>query len=147
MPAVLAQEIDVAQLAQPLVVVDQQGIARAVAELQKRFERAAHAGDVGGKRGVVEQLAAFVLARRVADLGGAAADQRDRPMAGALHQAQQHDADEVADMQAVGGAVEADVGGDALARGQGVEPFEVGGLVEEAALHQLADELGAMRHF
>ena len=68
-------------------------------------------------------------------------------MAGALHQAQQHDADEVADMQAVGGAVEADVGGDRAARGQGVEPFEVGGLVEEAALHQLADELGAMRHF
>ncbi len=121
-------------------------MAGAVAERQERLERAAHAGGVAGERGIIEQLAALVLARGITDLGGAAADQGDRPVAGALHQAQQHDAHQIADMQAVGGAVEADVGGDRLLGGQRIEAFEVGGLVEEAALHQLADELGTMGH-
>ena len=59
-----------------------------------------------------QQLAALVLARRVADLGRPAADQRDRPVAGALQVAQQHDADEIADVQAVGRAVEPDIARD-----------------------------------
>ena len=69
----------------------------------------------------VEQLPALVLAGRVADLGRAAAHQRDRPMAGALQVAQHHDLTQMADMQAVGGAVVADIGGDGPVGGQRVQ--------------------------
>ena len=69
-----------------------------------------------------QQLAAFVLAGRIADLGGAAADKRDRPVPAALQNAKHHDADEIADMQARRGAVEADIGGDRAFRGSARKP-------------------------
>ena len=156
MAAVVAQERNVAKLVQPVGIVDQQrlvacrtgpasmvgpGSQASLAELEKALERAPDPGAVDGQRRVVEELAALVLARRVADLGRAAADQRDRAVAGALHPAQHHDADEVADVQAVGGAVEADVGGQPLPRRERVDRVEIGRLVDEAALCQLADEL------
>ena len=87
--------------------------------------------------------AALVLARGIADLAGAAADQRDRPLPGPLQPAQQHDADQVADVQAVGGAVEADVGGEPAVGGERVDRLEVGRLVDEAARGQLAHEIRA----
>ena len=57
-----------------------------------------------------EQLAAFVLARRVADHRRAAAHQRDRLAARLLQPVQHHDLDERADVQRRRGAIEADVG-------------------------------------
>ena len=69
-----------------------------------------------------EAISASLRSRRdspaggIADLGGAAAHEHDRAVAGALQQPQQHDLHEAADMQAVGGGVEADIGGDDLAR-------------------------------
>ena len=58
------------------------------------------AGDIGADLGIGEQLARLVLAGRIADLGGAAADQHDRLVARLLQLAQHHDRDEIADMQA-----------------------------------------------
>ena len=48
----------------------------------------------------------------IADLGRAAAHQHDRPVSRLLQPAQHHDLDEVADVEARRGRVEADVGGD-----------------------------------
>ena len=61
---------------------------------------------------VGQDAAALVLAGRIADPGGAAAHQRDRPVAGLLQPVQHHDRQQRADMQRGGGAVEADIGGD-----------------------------------
>ena len=81
-----------------------------------------------------EQLAALVLARGIADLGRAAAHQHDRLVARLLQPAQQHDLDEVADVEARRGRVEADIGGDDLLLRQRIERRGVGHLVDVAAL-------------
>jgi hypothetical protein len=72
--------------------------------------------------GVGQQQARFVAPGRIADARRAAAHQHHRPVAMLLQQAQQHDGNQAADMQAVGRAVEADIGADrarAERRGQG----------------------------
>ena len=69
-----------------------------------------------------EQLAALVAAGRIADLGGAAAHQHDRLVAGLLEAAQQHDLDQAADVQRWRGGVEADIAGHHWSRRQRVEP-------------------------
>ena len=56
-----------------------------------------------------EHLAHVALAARIADHAGAAAHQRDGAMARALHVRHGHNRDIMADVQAVGGGVEADV--------------------------------------
>ena len=89
-----------------------------------------------------EQRARFVAPARVADLGGAAAEQHDGPVPRPLEPAQHHDLHQAAHMQAVGGAVEADIGGDALLCGERVEGRTVGVLVDIAALRQHAHEIG-----
>jgi hypothetical protein len=110
-PADVAQKRDVAQFIEPIGIVDHDRVARAVAELQEFREDLADAGHVAGDLLVRQKLAGFVLAGGVADLCRAAAHQDDRLVAGLLEPAQQHDRHEVADMQAVGGAVVADIGG------------------------------------
>ena len=65
-------------------------------------------------------------------------------MAGLLQPAQHHDADQIADVQAVGGAVEADVGGQPTVRGARVDRFEIGRLMQETARDQLLHELRTM---
>ena len=68
-----------------------------------------------------EQLAALVLAGRIADLGGAAAHQHDRLVPGLLQPPQHHDLDEAADMERRRGRVEADIAGHDLLRGERVQ--------------------------
>ncbi len=139
MPADLAQERDVFELAQPLVIVDHDRVGRPVAEGQEALEHLADAGDVGVDLLVGQQLAALVLAGRIADLGRPAAHQHDRLVARLLQPAQHHDLDQAADVQARRGRVEADVAGHDLPLRQGVEPCGVGQLMDVAALvEQLA---------
>jgi hypothetical protein len=54
-------------------------------------------------------------------------------VAGALQEAQQHDADEAADMQAGGGEIDADLGGEAALREQGIQRIEIRALMHESA--------------
>ena len=63
-------------------------------------------------------------------------------MAGLLHPAQRHDLHQAADMQAGGGGVEADVGADRALQSSSIQAFAIGRLVDMAALHQDADEIG-----
>ena len=80
-----------------------------------------------------EQLAALVLARGIADLGGAAAHQHDRLVPGLLQPAQHHDLDQAADMERRRGRVEADIAGHDLLLRERVQPLGVGDLVDIAA--------------
>ena len=81
MGAVVAQEFDVAVVRQPVVVVDHDGVGRAVAEGQEFLEHASDGGDVRLDRLVGQLRARGVLAGRVTDLGRAAAHQDDRLVA------------------------------------------------------------------
>ena len=74
------------------------------------------AGDVVVERLAVEQVALLAAAARVADHAGGAAGQRERAVAGQLEAAQRELPDQVPDVQAVGGRVEADVDADRAAR-------------------------------
>ena len=121
MPAVVAQEIDVVELVEPVGVVDEDGIVVALPRLTNLPNTDSMPADIGGDLGVGEKLARLVLAGRIADLGGAAADQHDRPVPGLLQFAQHHDAEQIADMQARRRAVEADIAGDGFGAGEPVE--------------------------
>ena len=83
-----------------------------------------------------EKLAALVLARRIADLGCAAAHQDDRLVAGLLEAAQKHDLDQASDVQARRRGIETDVAGHDLLLRQRIEPLGVGNLVDVAALFE-----------
>ena len=108
----IAQEIDVVERVQPVGIVGHDGVAAVALEFQKLGKDRADADEVLVDHVLGENAAAFVLAGRVADAGGAAAHQRDRPVAGLLHPIEHHDRQQRADMQRGGGAVEADIGGD-----------------------------------
>ena len=140
MAPVLAQELNIAQLIQPLGIVDQKRLARLVAERQEAAQRAR----------IPAMLAAMVASSSNCRLRPCPTDRRpsschrrqgDRAVPGALQPAQQHDAHEVADVQAIGGAVEADVRHQTVWAAR-VEPFEIGRLMEETAFDDSADELG-----
>ena len=118
MPADVAQEGNVVQLVEPIGVVRHD---RAGAEIEKAREHGADRGDIGVDLLGGEQRAARVLAGGIADLAGAATHQRDRTMPGLLQPSQHHDGQQIADMQARRGRIEADIGRDRARRGLGVE--------------------------
>ena len=70
-------------------------------------------------------------AARVADHAGRAAGQRERPVAGELEAAQPELAHQVADVQRVGGRIEADVDADRSARRGAARARLVGRVVDE----------------
>ena len=74
----VAQEIEIAEAAHPVVVVHQQGRRSARVEIEQRPHLRFDAGDVGAQRVDREQVALLALAAGVADHAGGAADQRDR---------------------------------------------------------------------
>ena len=143
MTADVAQERNVAKLVQPFGIVDGHGVRGAVAEGQELLEDLEDARLVAVDNLRRHELARLVTARRVADLRGAAAHQDDRLVARLLQPAQHHDLDEAADVQALCGQVEADIGDDGLAAGGlFVQAFEIGALVHEAARRHGAEEIG-----
>ena len=85
---------------------------------------------------------ALVLAGGIADPRGAAAHQRDRPVAGLLQPVQQHDRQQRADMQRRRGAVEADIGGDGRRTRQRIQRLGLRHLMDEAALGKNVEKIG-----
>jgi len=129
----LAQEGDIVERVEPVGIVGHDRVGRAVAEVEKPLEHAADRGDVGGDVLVGEQLAALVAAGRIADLGGAAAHQHDRPVPRLLEPTQHHDLHQGADMERRRGRVEADIAGHDLLRSERVERGGIGHLMDIAA--------------
>ena len=85
MPADVAQEIDVVERVQPVGIVGHDGVAAGILECQELGEDGADALEIFVDISSVRMRAALVLAGRIADARGAAAHQRDRPVAGLLH--------------------------------------------------------------
>ena len=138
----VAEEVDEAVAAEPLGVVEQQALG--LARRRRQVEEAARAGP-GSPRGWPASCSAESRGRS-SDLPpgspirpGAAAGEQDRAMAGELQPAQGEDAEQVADMQAVGGRVEAGVGGRRPGVEQRPERF-VAHLVDEAAKREILRE-------
>ena len=127
----VAQQGDVAEAVQPVGIVDHQ--RDPVAEPQIRREGAGDAGDVGRDRPIRQHASRLVAARGVADTRGAAPHQHHRAVAVALQQAQQHDGHQAAHVQAVGGGVESDIGGDGAGIERVGQRLGIGALVDEAA--------------
>ena len=142
MPADVAQKIDVLQTLEPVVVVGHDRAGGSCSEVQETREGGADPGDVGVDLLLGEQLPRFIPARRIADLGRAAAHEHDGTMAGLLQAAQQHDLHQAADVQAVGGRIEADIGRDHAGLGARIEARGIRDLMNEAALAQSAQEVG-----
>ena len=133
MLAHVAKEIEIAELAHPVVVVHQEGRVRAAIEVEEPPQLRFHAGDVRPQRLDREQIALLALAAGVADHARGPADQGDRPVAGLLEPPQHHQGHEVADVQAVGRRVEANVDGARLLAQQPRQVRVVGGLVDQSA--------------
>ena len=138
----VAQEIDVVERVEPVGIVGHHRIGLAVAEAQEAPEDFADAPQVRGDDLVGQQPAAFVLAGRIADPGGAAAHQRDRLMAGLLQPVQHHDRQQRADMERRRGAVETDVGRDGRLPGERVQRLGLGDLMDEAPAGENVEEIG-----
>ncbi|MNE16749.1 hypothetical protein D3C80_1097030 [compost metagenome] len=142
MAADQVEEVEVAEAVQPVGVVHHGGVLRAVAQMQVAPEGALDAGDVGGDGRLVEHRPAAVAEARVADARGGPADQQQRPVPGLLQPAHQHQALQVADVQTVGGGIEAEVGGQRASGQGGAQAVGVGALVDEATLFEQGQQVG-----
>src|SRR6185369_14343037 len=142
MAADVPQEGYIFERVEPIGVVDHDSIGRAITEGEETIEDAPDRGDVGGNSGIVEQLPAFVLAGRVAYLGGAAAHHHDRFMAGLLEPPQHHDLDKAADVQRWSGCVKADIARHDPVDRKIIEAAWVCDLMDIAALRKGAEEIG-----
>ena len=142
----IAQQFDIAELTQPIVIVDHYCIGGAITESKEAFENLADRGDVGRNLIIREHLPALVLAGGVAHLGSPAAHDHDGLVPGLLKLAQHHDGDQVADMERRTGRIEADIARHNLLARQRVEPFGIGQLVDVAALIKRAKKIGRIVH-
>ena len=130
----IADEIDIAQAAQPVGVVDDQRLV--VAKLDKAGQLRLDAGDVviDGFHG--HHLAHIGFAAGVANHGRCTAHQGDGLVARALHVRHGDDGDEVAEVQAGGGGVKAYVEGSGFALQLLVQIVFKGYLGDESAFLQ-----------
>ena len=132
----VAEELDESELPEPVVVVDhERGVLPAV-EVEEVGELRLDGREVFGHLLERQQIALLALSRRVADQAGSGARDRDRPVPEALHPRQPHQRDQVSDVKAVGGRVEADVGRHHLRAVQRRQAVSVAAPVDVAALFQ-----------
>ncbi|MNL16580.1 hypothetical protein D3C87_1376310 [compost metagenome] len=142
MAADIAQEFKVVDAKQPVGVVDHQRVLGAVAVGQVVRKHRLDAGNIGVDGRRRHQLARLVLEGGVADHAGAAAHQRNRPVAGRLQPVQHHDLNEAAGMKARRGRIEADIGSHGFRPEQLVEAGIIRTLMNETALAEGVEEIG-----
>ena len=142
MAAIVAQEVDIFEIIEPVAVVDHDGIGLAGAECQELREYGLDAVEIRVDHFVGQQGARFVAKARVADPRCAAAHQCDRLVAGLLQPAQQHDLDQAAGVEARRRRIEADIARQQPFQQTLIEACIVGGLVDEPADGKLAQEVG-----
>jgi len=127
------------QLIEPISIVRRD---RARPEVEKARENATDRGDIGIDLFAREQRAAGILARGIADLAGAAADERYWPMAGFLQPPQHHDGEKVADMKAGRGCIKTDIGRDRVGACLGVQAFGFRDLMNKSSRRQNLKKIG-----
>ena len=139
----VAQEADDVELRQPRVVVGEDGGVRPAVEIEEGthlpLEPLRPLGDLLFR----VQRALAGLAARITDEAGAAAHEDDGPVAGQLHAAQGQQRQETADVQAVGGGIEAHVGRTAPGGQVRVELVGGGDIRDQLAALEIAQQLRA----
>ncbi len=131
MRSVVAQKLQVAKFAEPIIVIDHNGIGWSFAEGQKIIKDSPNAVHVGIDLFVGQERSAFILVGRVADLGRAATHQDDRLVPAFLQVALHHDLDQMADVQARSCTIIAYIGSDNSLHQRCVQRFHVCALVNE----------------
>ena len=139
-PSHVPQELDVLARPQPIGVVDEQRFA--VAEVEIASELRANASQVALDHLEWKHRTLGVTVARVADHARATTNNGDRSMPRALEVRQEHDAHQVARMQAGGGRIESLVQGDVTGVQGSSQPGLVGDLRNEAALFERVDNVG-----
>jgi hypothetical protein len=125
------EEVEHAEVGRPVPVVDQD--RPAVVEVDDPGDLGLDRRHVGAERGVVEQVALLGPPARVADHPGRAAGERHGAVAGVLEPAQHQEADQVADVQAVGAGIAAVVDRQRSLGQAGGERGAVGAVLHQAA--------------
>ena len=104
MLADIAEELEIAEAAHPVVVVHEQGRLGARIEIQEPPHLPLEAGHIAGQRVAIEQVPLLALAAGVADHAGGPPHDRDRSVPGALEPPQREQGDQAADVEALGQA-------------------------------------------
>ena len=138
-PTHLVEKLQVANAVQPVGVVHHQTVIAGRAHMHEAGEGLADAGDIVLDLRLTEHRPALVAKARVADARGRAADQQDRAMAKALQPAHHHQPLQMADMQAVGGGIDAQVNGRAALLQVLAQAVEIGALVDKTAFLEELD--------
>ncbi|OPZ64790.1 MAG: hypothetical protein BWY83_03124 [bacterium ADurb.Bin478] len=127
----VAQKFDIFEFAQPVVIVDHDRLARTEIEIAAELYFDLFA--VGSDRFAREHLAHLALAARIPDHGRAAADDGDGAVAELLHLHHPHHRHEMANVEAVGGGVDADIKSHRPFGEQLLQGFRLGDLLDESA--------------
>ncbi len=90
MPSIIAQKFNIIEAGKPFIIINHNRIIWPIAKSQKPFKSGANGFLVFVNFVLRQELAAFILARRVADFCCAAANHHNRPMT-CLLQAAQHE--------------------------------------------------------
>ena len=143
----VAQKGKIVNVLEPVPVVDHNRVVGAVAEFQKFAERFFQPLNVVLQGFFAQKRTQFVFARRVADAGGCAADQRKRLMPAFLEPAHHHQRNDMPDMQAVAGGIRTEITDGRFARffalvKIGVETVLVGALIIKAAFQHQVKKFG-----
>ena len=112
MLADVAKELDQRGCPQPIRVVHHSRGVGYVGEVEKSLELAALPSDVFVHVRLAQQRALGALAARIADQAGAAPNEDDRGAPRTLEVCEEHDEDEIADLEAWCGGVESPVPGN-----------------------------------
>ena len=137
----VTEEVEHSDRGGPVGVVDQGGLQWPGLEVQQALELHLDGRDVVVERVPVEQVALLAATAGVADHPGGTAGQRERSVTGQLQPAQRELPEQVPDVEAVGGRVEADVDADRSLGQPGGEGLPVGRVLHEAAGLQLGEEV------
>jgi len=119
-PADLPQKVDVAQIAQPIRVVEHQGTT--AAQVDEAPDLRLQRREVGRDLLLAQQLAHLAASGRVANHARASADQEDRAVSLPLQVGERHDRAQVPDVQARRRGVVSHVAGQRLGHG-GPQPL------------------------
>ena len=106
----VADEVEEEVILHPVVVVEDFGTVDGVVEIEEALQLMPDALDVMLYFFDREEFALLGLERGVANHAGSTADNGERLVACHLEMLEEHDGDEVSDMQRVGGGVDAHIG-------------------------------------
>ena len=142
--AIIAEEIEEADLAEPVIVIDEGDVFR-IAE--KMHELGLQFFGIGLDFIESLELAFRLAAARVTDCTGTAANDDIRMMAGIGKALEHHERNQVADMHAVTRRVDTTIEGNALFFRELTQPFFICHLIDGTAPRQFINNIHRIRSF